>query len=70
MEQYGKVWGEGDQKVLDGFKELQKMKDEGLIKSIGITGMASLVSSMIISFLKFIRISTSYSPQARSSYSA
>jgi len=36
--QEGRVLGEGDQKVLDGFMELRKMKDEGLIKNIGITG--------------------------------
>ncbi|KAJ7781614.1 Aldo/keto reductase [Mycena metata] len=32
------VRGEGDQRILDAFAELQKMKDEGLIKHIGITG--------------------------------
>ncbi|KAJ7162580.1 Aldo/keto reductase [Mycena crocata] len=34
----GNVRGEGDQRVLDAFAELQKMKDEGLIKHIGVTG--------------------------------
>ena len=34
----GKVFGEGDQKVLHAFAELRKMKTEGLIKNIGITG--------------------------------
>ncbi|CAK5262683.1 unnamed protein product [Mycena citricolor] len=32
------IRGEGDQKVLDAFAELYKMKQEGLIKRIGITG--------------------------------
>lgn len=36
--QESKVWGEGDQLVLDGLAELQKMKDEGIVKAIGITG--------------------------------
>ncbi|KAJ7755656.1 Aldo/keto reductase [Mycena maculata] len=34
----GKVRGEGDQRILDAFAELQKMKEEGLIKNVGITG--------------------------------
>ncbi|KAH9843713.1 NADP-dependent oxidoreductase domain-containing protein [Rhodofomes roseus] len=45
LEKYGladgqesKVWGDGDQLVLDGLVELQKMKDEGIVKAIGITG--------------------------------
>ncbi|KAJ7087198.1 Aldo/keto reductase [Mycena belliarum] len=33
-----KIRGPGDQKVLDAFAELQKMKEEGLIKHIGVTG--------------------------------
>jgi len=33
-----KIRGEGDQKVLDAFAELVKMKEEGLIRNIGITG--------------------------------
>ncbi|KAF8211505.1 NADP-dependent oxidoreductase domain-containing protein, partial [Mycena galopus ATCC 62051] len=32
------IRGEGDQRILDAFAELQKMKEEGLIKHIGITG--------------------------------
>ncbi|KZT74499.1 Aldo/keto reductase [Daedalea quercina L-15889] len=45
LEKYGladgqdsKVWGEGDQLILDGLAELQKMKDEGIVRAIGITG--------------------------------
>ena len=34
----GKIRGEGDQKVLDAYNELRKLKEEGLIKQIGITG--------------------------------
>ncbi|KDR83499.1 hypothetical protein GALMADRAFT_219326 [Galerina marginata CBS 339.88] len=33
-----KIRGEGDQKILDAFRELQKLKEEGLVKNIGITG--------------------------------
>lgn len=33
-----KIHGDGDQKILDAFAELRKMKEEGLIKNIGITG--------------------------------
>jgi len=34
----GKIWGEGDQRILDAVAELRKMREEGLIKHIGITG--------------------------------
>ncbi|KAF5333742.1 hypothetical protein D9611_002359 [Ephemerocybe angulata] len=34
----GTVRGQGDQKILDAFNELRKLKEEGLIKKIGITG--------------------------------
>ncbi|KAJ2930180.1 hypothetical protein H1R20_g6863, partial [Candolleomyces eurysporus] len=34
----GKIRGEGDQKVLDAFNELRKLKEEGLVRQIGITG--------------------------------
>jgi D-arabinose 1-dehydrogenase len=34
----GTIRGEGDQNILDAFSELRKMKEEGLIKCIGITG--------------------------------
>jgi len=33
-----KIWGKGDQIVLDAIAELRKMKEEGLIRNIGITG--------------------------------
>jgi hypothetical protein len=36
--QEGKVWGEGDRKVLEAYGELKRMKEEGLVKNIGITG--------------------------------
>ena len=36
--QEGKVWGEGDEKVLAAYGELKNMKKEGLIRNIGITG--------------------------------
>ena len=37
--QEGRVWGEGDRKVLEAYGELQKLKEEGLVKNIGITGI-------------------------------
>lgn len=36
-----KIHGPGDQIVLEAVAELRKMKQEGLIKNIGITGSAS-----------------------------
>lgn len=41
--QEGKVWGEGDQKILDAYAELRKMQEEGKIKHIGMTGENSSV---------------------------
>ncbi|CAA7259490.1 unnamed protein product [Cyclocybe aegerita] len=38
MEDKATVRGEGDQKILDAFHELQALKSEGLVKNIGITG--------------------------------
>ncbi|KAI1793007.1 Aldo/keto reductase [Ganoderma leucocontextum] len=35
--QEGKVWGEGDQKILDAYAELRKMQEEGKIRHIGMT---------------------------------
>ena len=37
--QEGEVRGEGDRKVLEAYGELQKLKEEGLVKNIGITGI-------------------------------
>ncbi|KAK2466393.1 hypothetical protein APHAL10511_002035 [Amanita phalloides] len=34
----GKIRGDGDQKILDAVSELRKLRDEGFIKNIGITG--------------------------------
>ncbi|KAH7343848.1 NADP-dependent oxidoreductase domain-containing protein [Rhizoctonia solani] len=34
----GRVHGPGDQKIIDAFDELKKMKDEGIIRGIGLTG--------------------------------
>ena len=38
--QEGKVWGDGDQKILDAIAELRKMQEEGIVKHVGITGQA------------------------------
>lgn len=48
----GNVLGEGDQKVLDAVAELRKMKQEGVIKAIGITG--SIDFSQCQLFLMFL----------------
>lgn len=34
----GRLRGDGDQKILDAYNELRKLKEEGLVKQIGITG--------------------------------
>lgn len=44
------IRGEGDRKILEAFAELQKMKEEGLVKQVGITGM---LSSRICPFCLF-----------------
>ncbi|KAI0643697.1 Aldo/keto reductase [Trametes meyenii] len=36
--QEGKVWGPGDQKVLDAVAELRKLQEEGVVKHVGISG--------------------------------
>ncbi|KAI8984995.1 Aldo/keto reductase [Trametes punicea] len=36
--QEGKIWGEGDQKILDAVAELRKLQDEGIVKHVGISG--------------------------------
>lgn len=33
-----RAWGRGDDKVLAAIEELQKMKEEGLIRAVGISG--------------------------------
>lgn len=37
------VRGEGDQQILDAYAELRKMKSEGLVRSIGVTGRVKLL---------------------------
>ena len=37
------VWGEGDRIILDAIAELRKMKKEGLVKHIGITGVVQAI---------------------------
>jgi len=37
--QEGKVWGGGDRKVLEAYGELKRLKEEGVVKNIGITGI-------------------------------
>lgn len=33
-----KIWGKGDQAILDAYGELRRLQSEGVIKRIGITG--------------------------------
>lgn len=40
-EDEGKIRGEGDEQVLEAVRELFKMKNEGKIKAVGITGQFS-----------------------------
>ena len=37
--QEGKILGEGDRKVLEAYGELKRLKEEGLVKNIGMTGI-------------------------------
>ena len=37
-----RIWGKGDQIILDAFNELRKLQSEGVIRQIGITGEPSL----------------------------
>jgi len=47
------VRGEGDQKILDAIAELQKLKQEGIIKNVGITGIVIVL----------LKLQVIYSPQ-------
>lgn len=38
----GKIWGQGDGQVLEALREMFKMKNEGKIKAVGITGQPFL----------------------------
>ena len=37
-DQAGKIWGEGDQKILNAVAELRKLQEEGKIRHIGMSG--------------------------------
>ena len=41
----GRIVGEGDQKVLDAVAELRKLKQEGVVRNVGITGKSTHTSS-------------------------
>lgn len=34
----GQIWGDGDAAILEAYGELRKLKSEGLVRSVGITG--------------------------------
>lgn len=40
--QEGEIWGEGDRRVLEAYGELKRLKEEGLVKNIGITGISKV----------------------------
>lgn len=56
----GKIYGEGDQKILDAFHELQKLKAEGLIKNIGITGEPKFYCAMTQQLTQLTRVPFTY----------
>ncbi|KAG8715424.1 hypothetical protein FRC11_004203 [Ceratobasidium sp. 423] len=45
----GRVHGAGDQKIIDAFDELGKMKDEGVIREIGLTGKLNYPANRYLS---------------------
>ena len=60
--QEAKVWGEGDQRVLNAYAELQKLQSEGVIKHIGITGNTNFSF-----FVPFVTLFPSFPSPAPSS---
>jgi len=52
----GKIHGEGDEKLLAALRELWDLKNEGMVKAVGITGMCmpTLSTSKIFTFLQDI----------------
>jgi D-arabinose 1-dehydrogenase len=46
--QEGRIWGEGDRKVLAAYGELKKLKEEGLVKNIGITGTVGAAGRQLL----------------------
>ena len=61
--QEGKVWGEGDRKVLEAYGELKRIKQEGLVKNIGITGN-HLIQSPLTATENYCRISAANAVEA------
>lgn len=45
--QAGEILGEGDEKIVAAFQVLMKLRDEGLVKDIGISGEFSIPSLSI-----------------------
>ena len=62
--QEAKVWGEGDRKVLEAYGELKRMKEEGLVKNIGITG-SCVVQPLITIAQRGHRIPTANTAEGR-----
>ena len=62
--QEGKILGEGDRKVLEAYGELKRLKEEGLVKNIGITGTCSRVNVLPDSHRTLFRVSIANAPEA------
>lgn len=61
-EDEGKIFGEGDQRVLNAVIELRKMKQEGLVRNIGITGRSNIINQLVRIQNGDFRLSTSRPP--------
>lgn len=61
LEKAPKAWGRGDDAVLGAIQELQKMKQEGFIKAVGISGQyLSPYSFRLEAHTSYYRLSTPY----------
>ena len=63
--QEGKVWGGGDGKVLEAYGELKRMREEGLVKNIGITGNCLIPYPLITTERHSVRVSIANAAEAR-----
>ena len=70
--QESKIWGDGDQQILDAYTELRKLQEEGIVKHIGITGKNSPCLPRFFILYSFIthRIPPSYPTTVSLAYSA
>lgn len=69
-EDEGKIWGEGDQRILDAMSVLRELKKEGKIKRIGFSGRSPGPHNILkrrLSFLSLPSPDSSSTCPARSS---